>query len=205
MKRLIYIMFVVIGAFAQSCYWWNVPSSGSAASNSTGYTVGQAYASNRTTHGTYGFWGENYEPQICLSITDSNWDIGSILPNTMTVMSLGDEIMVTNCGNCYVSYGLQFVRSDTLPWHIYTLADDNIFIMRAKFSIEATVPSIFDPIQDAISDELQFANGTRYGADGYGVPLGQQRRLWFYFKSPTRSASGENTLIFLLKAQIYIP
>lgn len=208
---LIVLSFLIIPlkSYSYSSFWNNLGSG--EMSEGTGSSLGQT-ANMRVAgrddigDGTYGFWQPNTIPQICFSITPNSWDIDTINLGDTKSMTIGEQMMIFNCGNCKVDFGLVYIECTPIDWGTGVWPDRDIFAMRARFTREESPPSLYHALFDFVSGEIIWANSINYGTNGKDVNPMNSRYLWFQFTAPTISTSfGDNTIHVDLLARINLP
>ncbi len=208
---LFVLIIIIVGTcFPYRMFWWTVTPGGDVGDDETGTTLGQAaIGSVRGTSdlgdGSYGFWYEGFEPVVCFEITHDTWDLDSIDNLETRTMTPGEEIAVTNCGNCHLNFGINFVDSDPLDWTWGYSAGNDKFVLRASFTDLPTSPT-FDPTRDYIKDIITWATDDIFGPLGQDFGFEEDLNLWLQFYSPGRSTLyGGNTITILLQAQANLP
>lgn len=212
MGILILIILVTTG-FSYRMFWWTITPGGDIDEDNTGTTVGQAaiglvYGVETRETGSYGFWYQGFEPIVCFNISRDFWDVDTVEILTTTGMDLGEQINITNCGNCHLNFGLKFIASDPLPWTWGYSAGPSKFVLRAQFT-DADIPPIgFDATHDYINDIVTWATSETFGDLGFGFPIsGSLLNLWLQLYSPGSSSvyNDVNTITILIQAQANLP
>jgi len=162
-KKLVIIVFslalVACSTYAEKCFWWTVSSCGDIwlddSLNNNGFTVGQVSAGPVASFydsvlANYGFWNDFLaDIELCFDLktafddTMTWWSAGTLSLAETRTMSLTDSIVITNCGNCHVNFGL--VVDSVFPgeWNPHFWADRDRFVLRAKFTNDPVVPMSF--------------------------------------------------------------
>ena len=202
-NKALFLLIISCNLFAARLLWWTTGSGASGAEEGT--TVGQAFIGDQVISKSYGYWVDNIEPILCVSIATDIWDIDSTNIGETISMIEGEEIIVTNCGNCHENYGLTFEDSSPLLWEIsYAPAGDR-FVLRARFSDTSDVPAAYDHSRDFIKDIVTWAHGFSFGDAGYAIPVGETRRLWLQYVSPASAdIYGGNQITITLYCQLNI-
>ncbi len=201
---LIVLSVIVSIVYGARLSWWTAGCGAGTGAENTGFTAGQTVVGQQD-EGTYGFWWDQPEPILCISIDTDTWDLDSVdILEAISMMS-GEQITVNNCGNCHENYGLVFNNSSPLSWDIGYSPESDRFVIRAKITEETIAPVGYDHSRDYIKDIVTWAHGVSFGTDGFAVPPGQDRYLWLQFVAPDFSDEyGENQLSIILSCQIYL-
>ena len=162
-KKLVIIVFslalLACSAYAQKCFWWTVSSCGDVwlddSLNNNGFTVGQVSAGPVASFydsvlANYGFWNDFLaDIELCFDLTTAFedtmiwWSAGTLSLAETRTMSLADSIVITNCGNCHVNFGLAVDSVFPGEWNPHFWADRDRFVLRAKFTNDPVVPMSF--------------------------------------------------------------
>ena len=202
-KYFIIIVVTLLTALiltGQTCSRKSMTSGGfiSEGDNFYGFSAGQASQAHvYTAEGdtaTYGYWHKTWEPMICVSVLpDSVWDVRDdiypdTIPNNYTVTMLdGDNITVSNCGNCAIDLGLRFLRADPDSIAVGYSSGANRAVIRARFRDDDECPIVYDRTRDWIKNVLTWASSGVSGVFGYsGVNLAtnETMNLWFQLVTP---------------------
>lgn len=211
----IFLFAFISNAFAYRCFWYVVTPGGNIGEENTGCTAGQATigeVSGTETYGdgTYGFWYQGFEPVICFNIDHDTWELDSLDVSWTERMVLGEQIVISNCGNCHINFSLRWSESHPLEWSYgYTNFSDR-FVTRARFTTELEAPSVYDHARDYVNDAVTWARDDRFGPAGYDMELDELQYLWLEFITPTGCIDPgdyevENVLTYVLEAQVNLP
>lgn len=217
-SRLILVIAILISivslAYGDKCYWWVVSSSGEvfdslgARRGSTlGQTsIGRAQDRYDTLKANYGFWNDMFDSvEICINVTDSFWNVGSLGLFETKAMADGEFILVENCGNCHLNFGLEYDR-DLLGWAIGSTPGPNKFTLRAQFTNRSSAPITYNPFMDFVKDELIWSTENIFGPEGYDVSISSTVNLWFLILMPNaRSVYGNNVVVINLSGKSRLP
>jgi len=211
---IVFLLLIIIQIPIQAyeCNWWVVPSSGDQTRRG-GLTIGQnvvgPYMSDsRAYFGHMGFWNMDYE--ICFEISDSCvWfhSADTLETGESKTTVAGEQIVITNCGNCYIDFGLQGVRVDSCGWHFGYYEGFDRFVLLAIFDTNPTPPTTFSRAMDYIKEgSLAWSRGGCFGPEGHGLTLDGYFNLWFRFIAPLGiSCSGYNVIVISLVGKPYLP
>jgi len=145
-------------------------------------------------------------PHIEIWISDTVWEIDTMLAGDMHAMVPGDEIAITNLSDVYIVLGLAI--TDSADWRTGIYPDENRFSLRARF--EDGQPVSFDPFEDAVRPEPHdMATETRFGSGGYGLNFSppDTSLMWLEFLAPMPGDStsyGPKVLKINLMARQYM-
>ncbi len=210
---LIMLLLVASVCFPYQMFWWTVTPGGDVGEDETGTTLGQAaigYVAGSTDmgDGSYGFWYEGFEPYVCFEISTYDWDLDSADILETRTMVPGEEMTITNCGNCHLNFGLKFVDSAPLDWAWGYSSGPDKFVLRASFTDLPTAPTFFDPTRDYIKDIVTWATSDNFGPLGEDFDLsGSLLDLCLQCHCPSSSTLYEtdNIVTILLQAQANLP
>ncbi|MBN2541556.1 hypothetical protein JXI42_01715 [bacterium] len=208
---MIFLLFLSYSnVSANRVFWWTVvPSADITDSGGYGVSLGQTAIGpvlSDTLEGNYGFWYEGFEPTICFYLSDSIWNIDSISLCETRIMEAGEEILITNCGNCHLNFGLYFMGADSGGWECGYTIDVNKFVLRGCFTRIGFPPTRFQPENDLIKASMRWANHNIFGSHGYNLFINNSFALWFEFTAPSRSSHfGHNIINVALFARTVLP
>ena len=207
-KKLVIILFslalVACSTYAQKCFWWTVSSSGDVWTESdsiNGFTVGQVSAGpvadeDSSLIANYGFWNDFlHDLTLCFDIRTSYgdtltwWNAGTLSYAETRTMSISDSIVITNCGDCHVNFGLAVDSVYPGEWSPNFWVDNDRFVLRGSFTDEADVPISFDRVEDYLKISNTWATPEKFGPEGHDMGLNEQYYLWFQLMMPTGSSA----------------
>ena len=213
---LCFCLFVGLG-FAQQCYWWTFGASGNS-QESMGNTVGQTAAAEFSfleVDASYGFWFGDWDLEICFTPDASDsaeWltrrdSTSDTLSFAQTVEMTPDEkIVVTNCGSCYIDYGLRIVGCLPANWTSAVTAGSNRYVLRAQFTDTETLTEDFMPEYDVLGTDWTWADDSIFGRMGEDIDPTNTINLWFEFTSPLISEfSGYHIIKVQLCGKLRLP
>lgn len=190
---IILLIFLQVNLFAKEVFWWTVvPSSEISDTGNYGFTLGQTSAgpvsgTSAFSEGNYGFWYNEMVPVICFTIDPNSWvidSLDSLWVGEQQTMELGEEIKVSNCGNCHLGLGLYY-SGDSLGWTCAYVPDRvNVFSLRARF--DDTCPMFYNHIFDFVkaAPTITWATDNILGTRGYDLNIYGSENLWFQFVAP---------------------
>jgi len=119
-----------------------------------------------------------------VSVSPDSWQIGSIGPNSVATMQLGQQITVTNTGNDNLTYSLMLISPEGWTASQTAVAAEQ-YILNVCFSSEIETISWNDE-NHSLLEILQRCSEIKFAGDQNGVDIipGQQRTLWMQFKAP---------------------
>ena len=190
------------------------------------------------TDGTYGFWDYIFDREyICFEIDPERyynhrvqWYIDSTMADTLAPDSIvwsddfyvststytsriemkdGEQIPISNCGNCHLGFGFQFIRCLPADFTAGMSATASRLIIRALFTDPETIPdaSDFKPLDYVPTGTIRWGDGNRYGSRSFDIATYEQVDLWLQFTSPkaSRENRGEYTIKIAVVAKAYLP
>ncbi|MFP4458565.1 MAG: hypothetical protein ACLFSQ_03120 [Candidatus Zixiibacteriota bacterium] len=139
---------------------------------------------------TLGYWVEPLIPYIDINLPSYVWDIGEIDIENTIAMSDGDEFHIQNRSNTPVSLGLSYDHSEPDGWTVDVFTSYEKCIIHCWFT-NATAPlsSEYHPANDILTNEIIWADDTKYGPAGDFVDFGSSVKLFMKFVAPHRTAS----------------
>ncbi len=220
MQRILILAAFLCSLNAQILYRWEVSSGGQIDTTSgfKGMTVGQtsqAHLVNASSDtATFGYWHKEWEPEICITINDSIWDVRNAeFPDTIpchyTVDMLPeDRITINNCGNCAIDLGLRFVESSHDSVILAYYSGRNKGVLRAVFSEDELMPD-YEP-SDYIKDVISWSTYSVFGPSGFNMATYDELKLWFQMSTPMYTTIGDDPALDLtftieLKAKFNMP
>ncbi len=209
LRRCILLLLMILSLFAYKNDWWVISPSGVTDENATGNTAGQPAVGDVTSlfhSGSYGFWYDQMDPFICFEISTLEWFIDSISVSESRSMIHGEQMELTNCGNCHIGFGLRVIDSSPIVWaHGYAIGDER-FVLRARFVEGDVAPTLYDFSRDYVSDVVKWASPSLFGPDGFDFSFVDELNLWLQFVAPTDSELwGDNTITMELSARANLP
>lgn len=207
--KVLFLLILLAIALPVSAYknnWWVISPTGSTDEFGQGNTAGQTFTgsvSGGSHQGTYGFWTAEMTPIICFTASRDDWDLDSIDVLEARSMVYGEQIELTNCGNCHLCFGLRTMYTTPIIWASgYTIGDAK-YVLRARFTDEPIPPVVYDMSRDYISDIVKWASPVFYGGMGNDFNLSDERFLWLQFIAPNNSEIwGDNTIVIELSARV---
>ena len=168
--------------------------------------IGQVSGTGSIDEGNYGFWNDMLDSiDICFTVIDSFWNIDSIELSEIHSMVDRGFISITNCGNCHLTFGLDFL-GDSLGWDIGTYSGPNKFTLRAQFNEDTLAPLGYDAHLDFIKDVVTWSSDIVFGPGGYDIAVEDFVHLWFCFLAPSTSTTfGNNKITIGLLGRSYLP
>ncbi|MFH1777383.1 MAG: carboxypeptidase-like regulatory domain-containing protein [Candidatus Omnitrophota bacterium] len=123
-----------------------------------------------------------------VSVFPDSWQLGEVELNTVTVMSQGEEITVTNTGDTNETYSLSVINPPVWSASSETTGAEQ-YILNACFASNPDI-IIWNEPSHALTTEPQRATQTKFAADQTGADIApnEQRTLWLQFKAPTRTS-----------------
>ena len=210
---LLLVLLMSSPARADRCFWWTIGSGGDIRDGRSvgGVTLGQTAIgpvteSDGDSIGNYGFWNNFFDSlDICFTLSEDSWPLDTLRLSETVSMADSEYILVSNCGNCHLSFGLEFT-GDILGWSSGSWADINRFGLYARFNEDGACPAIFDSPLDFVKNLITWASPEIFGPSGNDLGIDDSYFLWFKFCSPTRSDTyGDNTIVVEITAKSYLP
>ncbi len=166
----------------------------------TGFVESERY------DGYLGFWNNGPVPVLCISTTDSLWNVDSIDVGETIAMSEGENLPIFNCSNVHINTGIRFMRTDTISWNISYSNSVDRFVLRARFTEDDTPPVSYDATYDYIKDVISWSTPILFGGQGWDIGLTESRNLWLQFIAPQLSTTyGPNTIVIEIAGTIFLP
>ncbi|MFP4459735.1 MAG: hypothetical protein ACLFSQ_09130 [Candidatus Zixiibacteriota bacterium] len=208
------LLFSSIG-LGYRCYWYVISPGGDIGLENTGTTAGQAAIGNVSGsasygEGTYGFWYKDFDPVICFEIDHTIWDLDTADVSATRAMIEGDQFELSNCGNCHLTFSLEWVETSPAPW-VYGYGNGiDKFVTRARFTEDLAVPAVYDPARDYITDTPSWSSEDKFGPAGYDLTIDDIEYLWLEFLAPQGSSEESyydivNEITYRLEARANLP
>mgnify|MGYP001373340291 CR=1 FL=1 len=207
--KVLFLLILLVFTLPVSAYknnWWAISPTGSTDEFGQGNTAGQTFTgsvSEGAHQGTYGFWTEEMMPIVCFTASRDTWDLDSIDVLEARSMVYGEQIELTNCGNCHLCFGLSTIYTTPTTWASGYTTGDNRYVLRARFTDSPVPPVVYDMSRDYISDAIKWASPVFFGGAGNDFDLSDEQFLWLQFVAPNTSEEwGDNNIVIELLARV---
>jgi hypothetical protein len=143
---------------------------------------------------------------LCVSVDKATWDVGTVQAAGAKVMSAGDKITITNCGNVAENFSLRVGSSSPGSWPP-TGPGENAYRMLARMTgTSAPAEGDYSTSNDLLTSSTQVADGAKFGAGGNNITASGTAPLWLRFDAPTSlnpTSQGQQTITLTVGCQIH--
>ncbi|MFH1784758.1 MAG: hypothetical protein ABH868_07735 [bacterium] len=140
------------------------------------------------------------EYTLGISVNSKSYNFGPLSVGTTAVSSA--PVAITNTGTVSQTYWMRLIEPQNWT-HSQKVPGNNVYVLNAAFDTDGDVN--WENVQHALGTSLMSCDQTKFSGDssGSGVPVGNQRDLWFQIKMPinTSDASPQNIRVVFVASQ----